>query len=182
MTLNDLMERCRVEDGHWIWIGAASRGVPRIWAPDFTQAEGRMTSQPGRRAVWHVKTGKPIPEGWRVFGTCDRPDCIAPGHIVCRDPAVEGRKVAASGKLKGRVGRKLAARKTGRARSKLDLQLIEFIKTSPLTGEQVAAQTGLSTTTVSKVRKHGAPSFEPIGGIFSGLLAANDASTRRTAP
>lgn len=174
MTLDDIKDRCRIEDGHWIWAGASTRGIARIWAPDFTRHAGGMRSQTGTRAVWHIKTGKAIPTGWRVFITCDRPGCIAPKCLICQDPSERGQEVSASGVLKGSIRHRVNSRKTGRARSKLNPELIAFIKTSPLNGEQVAARTGLSRTTVSKVRKHGVPSFEPVGGIFTGLLAAND--------
>lgn len=177
MKLNDLKERCRIEDGHWIWVGAFAGIVPRIWAPDYTKG-GAMTSQAGPRAVWHVKTGKAIPEGFRVFRTCDRVGCIAPHCITCQDPTERGREVSASGVLKGSVRHRVNSRKTGRARSKLSPELIETIKTSPELGYVLAGRLGLSKTTVSKVRKHGCPSFEPVGGIFSGLLAANDSSRR----
>jgi hypothetical protein len=169
MTLDDIRERCRIEGAHWIWVGAESRGVARIWAPDFTKA-GTMQSQPGRRAVWHVKTGKAIPKGWRVFGTCDVPGCIAPGCITCKDPAQRGREVSASGKLKGSILRRVNSRKAGRARSRLTPALIEWIKASPLNGLQVAALAGVGRATVSKVRRHGMPSFEPVG-TFTTLLA-----------
>lgn len=179
MTLNDLRDRCFVEDGHWIWSGAFAGAVPRIWAPDYTKG-GKMTSQAGARAVWHVKTGKPIPAGFRVFRTCDRPGCIAPRCIACQDPTERGAEVAASDVLKGSVQRMVNSRKTGRARSKLSPQLIDQILTSPEKGYVLAGQLGLSKTTVSKVRKHRALSFQPVGGIFLGPIAAND-SARRSA-
>lgn len=170
MKLADIRDRCRLEDGHWIWTGASSRGTARIWAPDHTKGGG-MTSQPGARAVWHVKTGQPIPQGFRVFRTCDRRGCIAPQCLVCQPPAQRGQDVAASDTLKGSVRHRVNSRKTGRARSKLNPELIARIKTDPERGYVVARQLGLSKTTVSKVRKHGVPSFEPVGSPFAGLLA-----------
>lgn len=169
MRLSDIMERCRVEDGHWLWVGALSNGkVPRIWAPDYTR--GGMTSQPGRRAVWHVKTGKPIPNGWRVFGTCERTDCISPIHLACKEMAQWGRELAASDKRKGSVMHQVASRATGRKRSKLTPEMIQRIKSDPEMGYVLAEELGVSKTTVSKVRRHGCPSFEPVGGLFSGLM------------
>lgn len=178
MKLADIRERCRVEDGHWIWVGAFSRGVPRIWAPDFSKG-GKMSSQPGARAVWHVKTGKPIPAGWRVFATCEVDGCIAPQCIACQHPAERGAQIAATGVLKGSIRHRVNSRKTGRARSKLTPELIERIKTDPEKGYVLAQKLGISKSTVSKVRKHGVPAFEPVGGMFNGLLlAANDTGRR----
>ena len=169
MKLSQLRERCRVEDGHWLWTGATSDGVPRIWAPDYTKG-GKMASQTGRRAAWHLKQGKPLPEGWRVFGTCTEPACVNPAHAVARPVDEQGAIVAESGKWKGSVRRIAANRAIGRRRSSMTPELFETIKTSKKTGQQIARETGLCRTTVSRVRSGKATAFEPVGGLFTGLL------------
>lgn len=170
MTLEDLRQRCRMEDGHWIWIGAMSEGRPKIWAPDHTSGDGQMRSQPGRRAVWHVKHGKALPDGWRVFGTCERGDCIAPHHLEAKEPAEKGAEVAASGKLKGRIVRIAANRAIGRRRSVLNQELIGEILSSNESGEALAARLKIGRTTISKVRMGKSRAFEPVGGLFTGLM------------
>ena len=172
MTLNDIKGRCRVADGHWIWTGAKNEGVPRIWAPDYSRG-GRMAAQPGRRAVWHIKTGAPIPAGHRVFGTCSEPCCINPLHMACRTAAEQGVMVAASGKLKGRVARIAANRAIGRKRSMVTPAQIAIIQSSSKTGIQLAQELGLTRQIVSKHRSGRVTAFDPVGGMFSTLLIAS---------
>jgi len=176
LMLAELRGRCRIdEDGHWIWTGAHSQGYPRVWAPDFTNHHGGMRSQQGRRAVWHLTTGKPIAQGWRVFGTCDERSCMNPGHIVCEPVAKRGAKVAASGVLKGQVRRIIANRATNRKRSRLTPELVSEILTSEKTGQQISRETGLGRTTISRVRQRKALSFVPGGGLFTGLVMTSGA-------
>lgn len=171
MTPDDLKDRCRINDeGCWLWAGAKSKGVPRIWAPDHTKHGGEKHTQTGRRAMWHVNTGKPIPNGWRVFGTCEEATCINPDHMVCRPVAEQGAKVAKSGKLRGNVRKIAASRATGRKRSHLTPDLISIIRTSPKSGLQLEREMGIDHRTISKVRTGKATAFAPVGGIFSGLL------------
>ena len=173
MTLNEIKGRCRIEDGHWIWTGAKCEGVPRIWAPDYTSKGGRMVAQTGRRAVWHVKTGAPIPAGHRVFGTCTEPCCLHPLHMACRPVSEQGAMVAASGKLKGRVTRIAANRAIGRKRSMVTPEQIAIIQSSSKTGIQLAQELGLTRQIVSKHRSGRVTAFDPVGGMFSGLLIAS---------
>jgi plasmid stabilization system protein ParE len=174
VNLDDIRARCVIDNGCWLWSGAMSKGWPRIWAPDYTNHNGELKTQTGRRAVWHVKTGGAIPAGWRVFGNCRNRNCIAPHHMECRPVAEEGARVAASEKLKGQVTRIAANRAIGRKRSHLTPELIELIRTSPKTGTAIAAETGLSRATVSRVRVGKALAFDAVGGLFTGLLAANE--------
>lgn len=172
MKLSQLRERCRVEDGHWLWTGATSDGgVPRVWAPDYTKG-GKMTSQTGRRAAWHLKHRKPLPQGWRVFATCTESACVNPAHSAARPVQEQGAIVAESGKWKGSVRRIAANRAIGRRRSSLTPELFETIKTSEKSGQQIARENGLCRTTVSRVRRGKATAFEPVGGLFTGLLRA----------
>jgi hypothetical protein len=179
MSPEDLRERCRItDDGHWLWAGAVSDGYPRVWAPDFTRREGGMCTQTGWRAMWHVKTAKPIPNGWRVFRTCNERTCINPEHLVCRPVAAQGALVAKSGKLKNNIRRITANRASGRKRSALTPEQIVYVRASAKTGLELAAEFGVSHQTISKHRSGQRTAFAPVGGIFSGLLAANDQRRR----
>lgn len=171
-TVSDLRDRCRLVDGHWLWAGALSDGYPRIWAPEHTTRGGGLVTQTGRRAMWHVKTGQAIPTGWRVFGTCGERTCIAPDHMVCRPVAEQGAVVAQKGSLKGNVRRIVANRASGRQRSKLTPELIALIHASDKTGLQLARELQVAPQTISKARQGKALAFEPVGGLFTGLLAA----------
>jgi len=178
VTLDDIKARCVLQDGCWLWRGALSDGWPRIFAPDYTKKGGAKTSQPGKRAVWHVKTGKPIPSGWRVFGTCQAKTCCNPAHIQCQPVAEWGKRVAESGRLQGVMRRIVANRATGRARAKLTGQDVEEIMASEETGLVLASRYGVAPQTISKARHGKARAHQPVGGLFSGLLAANDSKRK----
>lgn len=170
-TLDEVKARCRIEGKHWIWTGALSEGKwPRIYAPDYTDG-GKMKSQPGRRAVWHLKTaGRSIPHGWRVFG-CDVDLCISPECVVCQPTAKRGEKIAKTGAWKGNPKRIIANRLSGRKRSSLTPELIATISTSDKTGVELEAETGVSRQTISKVRTGRPNAYTPLGGLFTGLIA-----------
>lgn len=172
MIMDDIKGRCRIDEltGCWLWVGAKSEGWPRIWAPDYTNHGGELSTQTGRRAVWHIKTGQPIPNGWRVFGTCDSAVCLNPAHMVCEPTGAHGQKVAASGRLKGRITRITANRAAGRKRSSLTPELIQIIRESSETGVELQKRLGISRTTVSRVRTRKTLAFDPVGGVFTGLL------------
>jgi len=176
MTLDDIKDRCRIDEdtGCWIWTGAKSGGWPRIWAPDHTLHAGELRTQTGRRAAWHIKTGKPIPSGWRVFGTCTQRDCCNPAHMVCEPTAKQGAKVAASGRLKGRIARITANRSTGRRRSHIDAEARKSIRDSNERRDVLAARHQCSPQTISRIRAGKDLAFQPVGGMFSALLAANE--------
>ena len=173
MTLDEIKGRCRIDEftGCWLWQGAVSDGWPRIWAPDYTGHAGALRTQTGRRAAWHIKTGKPIPAGWRVFGTCTARNCCNPAHMVCEPVAVQGQKVAASGKLKGNIVRITANRKTGRAKAAFDTETREAIRESEESGLALAARLGCSPQTISRIRNRRDVAFQPVGGMFTGLMA-----------
>lgn len=179
-TLEELHGACRIEPAdtgsdHLIWAGGMSKKFPRVWAPDYTKtkklaaAETVMASQPGRRAAWHLTTGRALPNGWRVFATCDEELCVA--HFGAGPTEKVGKEISTRGKLKHSIRRKLANRAIGRARSKLDQDAIEEIRQSSETGLALSSRLGVAPSVISKIRVHGFPSYEAIGGFASGLGA-----------
>ena len=176
MTSDQLKDRCRVDEitGCWMWAGALSEGkYPRVW-----QAEsGKMKAMPGRRAAW-LATGKTIPNGWRVYGTCDSLQCVNPAHVACGPVAEFGAQTRAKGSQRGNVRRIAANRATGRKRATLTPEQIAEIQGSAKTGQALAAEYGVSQQTISKARRGMATCHQAIGGMFSGLMAANDSRRR----
>jgi hypothetical protein len=169
-TLQEVRDRCRIEDGHWLWGGPVDAGCIRIHAPDYNKG-GKQTSQQGRRAVWYIKHKKPIPAGWRVYVTCDESMCLNPAHIECMDPKEWGRRKSQAGDWKGVTARIIANRKASRKRSHIkDQSMLEYILTSPKTGMELSDELGVSRSTISRVRVGRATAFAPVGGLFTGLL------------
>jgi len=186
-TLDEIMGNCRIEDAeagspHWIWCGGITGKTPRIWAPDYTatqqaRKDGKirrtdgpvMASQPGRRAVYHLSTGKALPSGWRVYATCQEYSCVI--HFGAGPDDEVGRQISEMGRYKASIARKLASRATGRKRAKLSAEDVLEIQQSQETGEALTRRFGVGRTTISRVRHHGLPAHQPIGGLFSGLGA-----------
>jgi hypothetical protein len=113
-----------------------------------------------------------------VFGTCEEPMCLAWNHMECKPFVQKRAEIAASGVWKGRVNKIAANRATGRKRSHLTPELIARILASTKTGVALADELGVPERTISKVRRGRIVAFEPVGGLFTGLLASNDACRR----
>ena len=172
MTLDDIKARCFITDeGCWEWRGASSEGVPRIYAPNHQKEGSPMESQVGRRAVWHVRTGKAIPKGHRVFGTCENAACLNPEHAKCGTTSELGALTKKLGRFKNKPARIAASRISGRKRSHLTPELIAEIQASEETGVAIAQRLNLGREVVSRARRGKIKAFQPIGGMFSGLMA-----------
>lgn len=171
-TLAEVRANCTIEDGHWLWNGGAKKhtgGRPVIYAPDITQG-GKMVSQPGLRAVYHLATGKVIPAGHRVYGLCDELLCVNPKCIGCMSEVDWGARQARLGTQRGLTKRILANRAIGRARAKLTPEIVREIQQSTKTGRVLAAEFGLGTATVSRAKRGECCVFQS-ANMFSGLGA-----------
>jgi len=171
-TLEEIKGRCVItDDGHWLWRGALRHdGRPNIYAPDYTRADGGMCTQCGMRAVWHCVNGKAVPEGYRVFGTCDELACCNPAHIKCTSVADYGAWLQRTGKRKGQTARILANRAIGRQRALLTPEQILYVQTSKKTGVALAVELGVSTSVLSKYRRGESIAVRADRGLFSGLI------------
>lgn len=179
MTLDDIKARCFItEDGHWLWRGAKSDGHPRIWAPNYSKPGAPFASQHGKRAAWNLVNQKPIPEGWRVFGTCNHLDCVNPKCTDCGPGSAWGARLSKAIARKGKAARMASARRGGQKRTLLTPEQIAEAKTSKRPGRELAREWGVSEQTVSKARKGQTVCYEPVGGVFTGLMAANDSKRR----
>lgn len=165
MTLDDIRARCFItEDGCWEWRGALSEGRwPRVHAPDLSKPGAPKTPQPGRRAVWQMVTGEPIPKGHRVFGTCECDTCLNPEHMDCGTTAKMGRFSRKTGRFKCQPTRIAANRMIGRQRADLTAEQVAAIQLSDEPGTVWAKRLGVSRQTVSRARK----------GLMVSLAAAN---------
>lgn len=170
-TLEEIKGRCVItEDGHWLWRGALRPdGRPNIYAPDYTIAGGAMRTQCGMRAVWHCIHREAVPAGYRVVGVCEEKTCCNPACIRCWSEEAFGRWIRRSGAYKGQTKRILANRATSRGRSVLTPERIAYIQASPKLGYELAAELGISKSSVSKARRGESAVFQG-AGLFSGLM------------
>lgn len=175
MTLDDIKARCHInDDGCWVWKGAISDGKwPRVWAPDHSKPGSPMRSQPGRRAVWNVKTGRPIPNGWRVYGTCECDRCLNPAHLKCGPTEELGQHIQKTGKFKGQAKRIAANRATGKARAKTTPEMLAEIVSSTEPGTELSRRLNISRQIISRARNgKSGMCWQPIGGMFSQLMGS----------
>lgn len=168
-----ILGRCRYqEDTHClVWTGALSGGQwPRVQAPN--PATGVKSVTVGRRGVWLAMTGKPIPNGWRVYGTCNNPLCISPEHTSCGKAEAWGKHLQATGHFRGRPARIAANRATGQARRKVSDADMAIIHGSASLAEAAQA-IGVTVSTISRY-KRGVKTLQalagnPFAGLFTGL-------------
>jgi hypothetical protein len=172
-TLEDVQGRCRIDEfsGCWVWTGAVDRGQPKIYAPDWTNRSGELTTQTGQRAMWHIVNQRAIPRCWRAYSTCRTVCCLNPDHLKVGSHAEWGRDSSRSGELKGDIRVKVRNRRTGRTRSALTPETYAEVLMSSEKGVEIAKRLAISESTVSKARTGAIVCFQPIGGMFSGLLA-----------
>lgn len=172
MTLDDIKARCYINDeGCWEWRGALTEGRwPRVHAPDHTKEGSPKTTQTGRRAVWHLATGKPIPKGWRVYGTCDCDTCLNFDHMACGTTAKVGQHSVKTGRFKNSAARIAANRRTGRLRALLTPEQIQEIQASSEFNKTLAARLGVSHQTISRAKQGRMRSFQT-AHPFAGLMA-----------
>jgi hypothetical protein len=172
MDLENIRQRCHIDEdtGCWIWAGALSEGKwPRIHSPNHSKPGSPMETQTGRRAVWQLSTGKAIPKGHRVYGTCRCNTCLNPSHMKC-GPAADWGKYKAQIGLHKTVRHVIGARKNGRANSVLTEATYAEILSSNEIGLHIAKRLGIGRAVVSRVRTGKLVSFKPVGGPFSGLV------------
>lgn len=168
-TLDEVKGRCRIDDdGCWIWAGAVGCSMPRIYAPTH---DGRMATHCGRKAVWQIEhPGERLPAGHLVFGTCGKDMCVNPACSRVGPKRLQGRLIARKGWLKGNARTAIAAREVGRRRSVLTAEMVAEIQASDETGLALAARLNVSHQTISKARRGELVCFQPVGGLFSGLM------------
>ncbi|SDX13662.1 hypothetical protein SAMN05518669_103374 [Variovorax sp. YR634] len=173
-TLEEVRGRCRIDEltKCWLWAGAVDRGQPKIYAPDWTNRDGALTTQTGQRAVWHMLNHHAIPKRWRVYSTCRTPCCLNPAHLKIGSHAEWGRDSAALGDLKGNIRVQIRNRRTGRARSELTPETYTEVLLSNEKGAEIARRLAISESTVSKARTGALVCFQPIGGFLSGLTTS----------
>ncbi|WP_343638999.1 hypothetical protein [Roseateles sp.] len=151
-TVEDLMGRCVVDDltGHWVWKGGQSQGQPRAyWIHPVT---GLEQSSHGRRAAKVLERGADLPKGQRAYGTCGNPLCVNPEHVAVGTRKQECAFHVKQGTLRNNPRRKAATLISNRAKSKLTMQDVEYIRSSPKLGTDLAKEFGVSTTAISNVR------------------------------
>lgn len=180
--LEKIKSRCHIDDitGCWVWKGAVSRSnggqfnQPRVYSEDYTaDATGKTkVVQTGNRAAWHAATGKPIPNGHRVYKSarCTNGLCVNPAHLECGTTADWGAAVAKKGHWKGVNDRIQANRAIARTKTEVTPELAREILASHETGRAISCRLKLHVSIVSRVRTGQLVSVLTQGNPFAGLM------------
>ena len=154
-TLEEVKGRCFVtDDGHWLWRGSVRPdGRANIYGPDYSAKGGAMATQAGPRAVWHMHTGQPIPDGHLAYVVCGNPTCCNPECIRCTTERSRGLFSQRSGRHKRNPNHLAANRAIGAKRAKLTAEQVLYVQTSTKTGLELAAELGVGKSTISKYRR-----------------------------
>lgn len=159
-TLESLRARTTEDGDCLIWTGSDNgKGIPKV-----RHGNGGMSV---RRVVWELRKGK-IPEGMQVIVTCGRAGCIE--HLALASKAEVSK--AAQSRPDVRAHRSVTSARAARAKAKLTMELARQIRNDPRDGTVIAAELGVTKSTVSHVRRN--TSWVDRSNPFAGLVAMND--------
>lgn len=128
-------------DECWPWLGSKdAHGYGQLNA---LRERGKMIK--AHRMQWEDTLG-PIPTGKEVCHRCDNPSCINPGHLFLAAHAENMSDMKEKGRRKGRA----AGEANGR--SKLTTALVAAIRQRDGSNAEVAADFGISTRHVFRIR------------------------------
>lgn len=153
-TLQHLQDRCRIcaTTGCWRWSLSTDNGAPKV---HVTLAAGHRVIMRGRRAALVLQRGAMLPAGHVAYATddCRHADCCNPRHCQSGTDAEQRAWLAASGRLKGSPTRAAASRRTWDKRGrKLTPEMVQHIRTSPLSTYALATELGVAQYTVWSAR------------------------------
>lgn len=129
-------------DECWEWTGSRNQ---KQWHGQWRNKSGQIELT--HRAAWRMFKCE-IPPGMFVLHKCDNPICVNPSHLWlgtqsenCKDMWSKGRA-----RPKSSIGEK-------HGMSKVNESIVREIRSSSLSGVELARQFGITTTTVCDIRK-----------------------------
>jgi len=133
----------RSQQGCWEWIGGKTNGYGSFRLPDVCEGAKILA----HRASWVVFKGEAIPDGLFVCHHCDNPKCFNPDHLFLgtqfdniQDCKEKGRLITGTASHLSKYDDK-------------DLARVVELLSEGKTGKEIKAQTGISTTHISRIRR-----------------------------
>ncbi len=169
-TIEDIRLRCycQPETGCWHWRGAAKRKGDKVIEPRVWLADARKCSTLSR-ASWSLAKGVEVADGKTVWRKCLQLDCGNPDHMMTGTKKKWGDWVKRKGYLRGlpvrvAINRKI---KIKSGQTKMTMEMAEQIRRDPRTGVEIAAELGVSSQVVSRIRTR--KTFVPVvaSSVFS---------------
>lgn len=160
LTIDQLKARCVADPvSHcWLWQGATSGGLPKLWTLDYGRVEKRC--MPGPLAAWNISRQAPPRDGHLVFRSCGHRACLNPAHL--REMGSRAEIGLHIRRARSHVGTHVEARRrniraamAARGVVPTPADVVRAIRAAPaeVTGLALAAQYGISHQTVSKIRR-----------------------------
>lgn len=131
----------KTKDECWEWVGSQKAG----WHGQWRNAAGKIELT--HRASWRLFKSE-IPGGLFVLHKCDNPLCVNPNHLFLGTQSDNLRDMWNKGRAHPGVSR---GEKHGM--SKLTAEAVADIRSSQLSGVELAKLYGVTTTTICDVRK-----------------------------
>jgi hypothetical protein len=138
--------RCTEDGDCLLWKLGVSATKRPIYKP--LQDDGRRPTVQIARKWWEATRG-PIPKGKCVTYTCGNPRCIEHLELITKGEAIR----RAWKRPDYHAKRTQAVTTTARKRGKLDLEKARYIRNSPATLMEVAAELGICFQLASRVRR-----------------------------
>jgi hypothetical protein len=181
-TLEEIKGRCIIEPGdregeeHWIWQGALGgpkdNRVPYVWGPVYVEGQEQptMRSQSVARAIIHIQTGAPIPEGKMPYRICNHEHCVNQACTRLMTHKQWGRYAAKHKLLPQRYDTAAAAMKTWDTRGRrYDTETVRKIASSGRRGRVLERAFGISRSYANKIQR-GTARTQVGKGVFAGLF------------
>ena len=128
-------------DECWNWTGARMKSG---WHGEWNSSNGIELVH---RAAWRLMKG-PIPGKLCVLHRCDNPICVNPTHLFLGTQRENMKDMWAKGRAKPGVS---LGEKHGM--SKVTVEKVNEIRSSSMSGKELAAKFGITPTTVCDIRK-----------------------------
>ncbi len=173
MTIDELLRGRVVEVGdcqEWSGTYTAS-GIPLLYL--------RGARLPVRRAVYQLKHGRDIPDGYVASNSCENRRCVCEEHVRAVSRTAMAERSCANTNHALRAA-KIAATKR-RTEAKLTAEPVAMVKESSRTNLDLAEELGVHHSLLSAIRagKCWKDYQNPFAGLFTGLAANDTAKERR---
>lgn len=175
-SLDELKSSCAMEiderGEHWIWQGRrCQQGYPMTRAPNVIT--GKSEAKSVLRAAWDFSHGSPVPPKRKIYNTCSVTDCVNPAHAKCGTYKEFGKFVQRNKLWVGRNTKIIGSRKGAQKRTNMTKEIVTEIQNCNETLEVMALRLNRTVRQVQRARSGLIKCFEPVGGMFTSLMAAN---------
>jgi hypothetical protein len=130
-------------DECWNWTGSRMKGN---WHGQWRNGDGNI--ELAHRAAWRFMKG-PIPNGLCVLHRCDNPICTNPTHLFLGTHSENFKDMWEKGR--SRPGVSLGEK---HGMSKLTADAVKEIKTSSMSGSELAKKFNVRPTTICDIRRN----------------------------